>query len=472
MLNDVYQESPVDKGSHGGFARVATLRKEIMAKQPNTIFLFAGDTLSPSVASRTFRGKQMIAAWNAVSLDYATLGNHEFDFGTNVLLDRIAESKFKWICANVVDKRTGKIWAGLDPYVIRDVGGVKVGILGLLTPDTLKSSRPGPQIDIVDPCTTAQKYVPEMRAAGAQVIVALTHLALSQDKEVARCVPVDLIVGGHEHVILQSVVNGAPILKAGSDARHLGRIDIDYSEEDKKVRSVDWELIPVTDNVPEEPSVVTVVNEYEGKLEAELQQPVGETTVVLNALQADNQHKETNLGSFVADAYKEETGADVVIINGGSIRSNQLYGPGKLTRRDVLSILPFENPVVKIEVTGKTIREALEHGVAQVGKKSDGRFPQVAGLRFGYDASKPIGERVLSVSVGGRPLDEKELYSLATNTYVISGGDGYAMFKGAKYHIKPEEGNTEGVAVLNAILKSKVISPKTDGRIKRLDTAQ
>lgn len=471
MLNDVYQEAPVDKGERGGFARVSTLRKEVMAKQPNTLFLFAGDTLSPSVASRTFRGKQMIAAWNAIGLDYATLGNHEFDFGPNVLLERLADSKFKWVCANVIDKNTGKSFAGLPPYVIRDVGGVKIGIFGLLTPDTLHSSRTGPSVDILDPVVVAKRIVPEMRAQGAQVVIALTHLDLEDDKAVANAIPIDLIVGGHEHVVLQSVANGAPIFKAGSDARNLGRIDIDYSTQNHKLQSIDWELIPVTAKTPEDQEVVVVVEEYEGKLKNELDQPIGESSVVLDATQFSNQTKETNLGDFIADAYRDETGAQVVIFNGGSIRSNQTYGPGKLTRRDILSLLPFENPVVKLEVTGATIRQALEHGVAEVGHKSDGRFPQVSGLTFAYDASKPAGSRVTQISINGQPLKDNQKYSLATNTYVTSGGDGYTMFKNSKFLLKPEEGNAESVAVLNAITKQKSVAPKAEGRIKRLDNA-
>jgi 5'-nucleotidase len=470
MLNDVYQETPVDQGSRGGFARVATLRRDIMTKNPHAIFLFAGDTLSPSVASRTFRGKQMISAWNAVGLDVATLGNHEFDFGPNVLLERIAESRFKWVCANVIDKRTGELWGGLDPYVIKDVNGVKMGILGLLTPDTLRSSRPGPQIDITDPCEAAKKYVPKMRAEGAEIVVGLTHLNMAEDKELAYCAPFDVIVGGHEHVVLQSVANGATILKAGSDARWLGRIDVTYAPADKKVRSVDWELIPVSARIEDDPSVVMVVDEYESKLKTELEQTVGETSVMLDALQVNNQSRETNLGSFIADSYRAETGAYVVIFNGGSIRSNMSYGPGKLTRRDVLSILPFENPIVVIEVTGGTIRAALEHGVARIGAKSDGRFPQVSGLAFTYDASKPPGQRVVSTAANGQPLDEKKKYSLATNSYVTSGGDSYTMFADAKYLLKPEEGQAESVAFLNAIIKNKVIAPKVEGRIKRVDS--
>jgi 5'-nucleotidase len=450
-------------------ARVATLKKQIIAKQPNSLFLFSGDTISPSVASRTFKGKQMIAAWNALGLDYATLGNHEFDFGPEVLVQRITDSKFKWICANITDKTTGKPFDNIDRYVIRNVGGVNVGIFGLITPDTLRSSHTGPNVDILDPCKTAQQLVPEMRAHGAQVIIALTHLTMFQDKQVARCVPLDLIVGGHEHVVLQSVSGGAPILKAGSDAVNLGRIDITYSDAAKKVESIDWQLLPVNNKIQDDPAVAAVVNEYEGQLKAELDVPVGETTVELDATQLSNQTEETNLGDFIGDAYRADNGAEIALFNGGSVRSNTKYAPGKLTRRDVLSILPFENPIVKLEVSGAVVRQALEHGVATVGTKAGGRFPQVSGMSFSYDARKPPGSRVSDVLVNGKPLDDSRNYTLTTNGYITTGGDGYTMFKNAKYLLNEEDGNSESVALLNAITKAKVISPQVQGRIKRID---
>lgn len=471
MLNDVYQGQPVDHGSAGGLARVATLKKEILTKQPELLFLFAGDTISPSVASRTFRGKQMIEGWNAVGIDYATLGNHEFDFGPDVLLERIADSKFKWLCANVVDKSSGAPFANLKPYEIRQVNGIKVGVIGLLSQDTLRSSKVGPKLDILDPCMVAKKLVPEMRARGAEVIVALTHLSISDDKALTHCVPIDVVVGGHEHVVLQAVSAGTPILKAGSDARHLGRIDVNYQTADKKVQSIDWQLIPVTDKIKDDPEVAAVIQEYDSKLSTELDRPIAETKTEWDALQATNESRETNLGNLIADAYREETGADVAMFNGGSIRSNQTYGPGKLTKRDILSLLPFENPVVKIEVRGAVIQQALEHGVATVGIKADGRFPQVSGMTVEYDASKPVGTRVSKILINGKPLVADSKYTLATNGYVITGGDGYDMFKSAHFLLKPEEGNSEAVSLVNFISKAKQISPQIEQRVVRLDRA-
>src|SRR2546425_8210768 len=177
QVNDVYQFAPVDGGARGGLARVSTLRKQIMSESPHTLFLLAGDTISPSVESNTYQGKQMIDAWNTSGLDYATFGNHEFDFGPDVLRERIRESHFKWLAANVVDKKTGKLFADTPEFVVREFEGVKIGLFGIVLQETLQTSRPGPDVDILDPCATAARVVPRIHAAGAQVIVALTHLS-------------------------------------------------------------------------------------------------------------------------------------------------------------------------------------------------------------------------------------------------------------------------------------------------------
>src|SRR6185369_6922311 len=151
QVNDVYQFAPVDQGNAGGLGRVLTLRKSIQQQNPNTLLLLAGDTISPSVESITYKGAQMIEAWNAIGLDYATYGNHEFDFGPDVLAQRVTESKFGWIAANVIDKRTGQVFGGAKPYVVREFGGVKIGIFGLVLPETKTTSRPGPNVEFRSP---------------------------------------------------------------------------------------------------------------------------------------------------------------------------------------------------------------------------------------------------------------------------------------------------------------------------------
>jgi 5'-nucleotidase len=474
QVNDVYQFAPVDQGTRGGLARVLTLKKEIEQQSPNSIFLLSGDTISPSVESITYKGAQMIDAWNILGLDYSTFGNHEFDFGPDVLRQRMKESKFKWIAANVIDKKTGKPFGDAEPYVVREFQGVKVAIFGLTLEETAVTSRPGPDVQFLNPCDTARKLVAEIHERGIKTVVALTHLSMSEDKEVARCADIDVIIGGHEHTLLESASGGAPIFKMTADARELGQIDLNISKDTGAVESIDWRIIPVTDQTLNDPQFAALNTKY-GALIKDLATPVGRTNVPLEARSAVGRNQETNLGDFIADAFRTATGADVGLMNGGSIRADEIIAAGPLTKRDILSILPFKNKVVKVELSGATLREALEHGVARSAEDAEpGRFPQVSGIRFTFDARQPAGSRIVDLSINGKPLDPKRNYTLAAPDYVaIDGGDGYAMFKSARVLIPKDRAQFDSDVITAAIAaKKKIIAPKTDGRIKRLDQSQ
>jgi 5'-nucleotidase len=467
QVNDVYQFMPVDRGTQGGLARVSTLRKQIIKDSPNTLFLFSGDTISPSVESIKYKGQQMIDAWNNIGLDYATLGNHEFDFGPDELLKRIKESRFQWIAANVLDK-DGKSFGGMPPFVIREMDGIKLGIFGILLPATTTTSRPGPDVKILGSCETARRIVPQMRAAGAQVIVALTHLSMREDKELARCVPeIDLIIGGHEHTLLQSLAGRTPIFKMTADARQLGRFDLTVDRATGKLQSVDWEVIPVNDKIADDPGFAAITEKYKETL-ATYSELVGRTLVRLDARSEANRTGETNVGDFVADALREAVGADVALINGGSIRADTVFEPGALSKHDVLAILPFGTEVVKIEVSGATLRRALEHGVSQSEAGAEpGRFPQISGLRFSFDSRLAPGSRVTKVTINNQPLDDKKSYTLATNVYLLGGGDGYDMFKGARLLTKQGAGLADSEILRKAIQRApQGIAPQVDGRIE------
>ncbi|MGB7923864.1 MAG: 5'-nucleotidase C-terminal domain-containing protein [Pyrinomonadaceae bacterium] len=468
QVNDVYQFVPIDNGERGGLARVLTLRKRIAAESPNTLLLLSGDTISPSVESTIHEGQQMIDAWNAIGLDYSVFGNHEFDFGPATLLKRIKESRFVWLGANVVDKKSGKTFADTPPFVIREFEGVKIGIIGLVLPETKSTSRAGDDIEFLNVCETAKRLVPEIKARGAQVVVGLTHLSMKEDKELARCADLDVIIGGHEHSLLESLAVRTPIFKMSANAREMGSIQLNIDAATGKLESIDWKIIPVTKEIPDDPQFAPVTDKY-GKLLTELAERVGHTDVLLDAGSASNRTRETNVGSFVADAFRKATGADVALFNGGSIRADITINPGDLTRRDVLSILPYPNPVVKLEVTGAIIRAALEHGVSRSAEETEpGRFPQVSGLRFTFDARRPAGSRIVEVTVGGQPLNDKKTYTLATSTFLaVTGGDGYTMLRGLKMLITAEQGQPAPEVLRKAIASVKSIAPQTDGRIKR-----
>lgn len=471
QVNDVYQFAPVDQGKSGGLGRVLTLKKSIQQENPNTLFLMAGDTISPSVESITHKGAQMIEAWNAVGLDYATFGNHEFDFGPEVLVERIKESKFGWLAANVIDKRTGQPFGDAKRFVVREFGGVKVGLFGLVLPDTKTTSRPGDNVEFRSPCDTAKEVVSELHGQGVKVVVALTHLSMREDKEVARCAGVNLIVGGHEHTLLESHAGSAPIFKMTADARELGRIDLNISPAGE-LDSIDWKVIPVDSTTKEAPEFAAVYRKYANLL-TELAKPIGRTSVALDARSKENRTRETNVGNFITDAFRRATAADIGLMNGGSVRADTIIGPGRLTQRDLLSILPFKNKLVKIEVTGATLRAALEHGVSRIAPDAEpGGFPQVSGVQYSFDASRAPGSRLVDVKVNGLPLDNAKKYTLTTTTFIgLDGGDGYSMFKGATVIIPPDRAPVD-VDVVRKALGRRAIAPRVEGRIKRLDVAQ
>lgn len=473
-VNDVYQFAPVDGGKHGGLARLLTLKKEAVAENPNTIITLGGDTISPSVETRTYKGAQMIDAWNAVGIDYAVFGNHEFDVKTADLLLRMKESKFTWLGANVIDTKTDRIFADTPPYVVREIGGIKIGFIGLLLPETKQTSSMEDSLNVTDFCAVAKKLVKEMRRnAKVNAVVGLTHLSMTQDKQLAKCAQFDLILGGHEHSLLQSSSNGTPIFKMTADAREMGKFNLNFDAKTKRLESFDWEIVPVTDKIADAPEFAPVFEKYRDLLE-KLAERVGSTSVRLDALSLSSRTMETNIGNYIADAYRNAVGADVGFVNGGSIRADLTYEPGPLTKRDVLSILPFNNPIVKVEVSGKVLKQILEHGVARSGPGEDsepGRFPQISGLKFEYDPRKPSGSRVMSVTVDGQPLDDGKTYTVATSDFLVSrSGDGYTMFKDGKVVTNaataPKDSDAFEAAIRAA--PSATISPMLDGRIERL----
>jgi 2',3'-cyclic-nucleotide 2'-phosphodiesterase (5'-nucleotidase family) len=231
-----------------------------------------------------------------------------------------------------------------------------------------------------------------------------------------------------------------------------------------KELSMDWQAIPVTDAIKEDEAVAALVADYEKRLDASLSEVIGKTSVMLDARASTVRRTESNLGNFLADVYRETMGSDVAIINSGSIRSDATYEAGDITKKDVLTILPFENTLVKARITGEHLKRLLENGVSAAGQAS-GRFPQVSGMTFIYDASKPVGSRVVSIEVGGKPIEAASKYTIAVSAYVLGGGDGYD-FKGAEELVNAQSGPVEPDVVMEAIKKRGTIAPQVEGRIK------
>lgn len=468
-VNDVYQIAPIDsKAPRGGLARLATLAREIKHAQPATLLVFGGDTLSPSIESGLFQGRQMIAAWNAVGVDLAVPGNHEFDFGETAFRAALAESSFPWLAANLHAETP---LPNVRPGALRELGGVKVGVIGLLTPDTATLSKPGPNLRFEDLEAALRRETAALRAQGAVAIVALTHNNLDEDRRLAASGLVDLILGGHEHHFIAERVQGRPILKAGSDARDVihAKLRFERDERATRLREVVWEVLPLDGRWAEDGAVLALAADYERQIVGLLGESIGETAVPLDALGETLRTGESNIGNFAADAVRAAMGAEVAMLNGGGFRIDRVVEPGPLSRRDVLSLLPFQNPLVLLSITGVQLRAALEHGIdRRVSRGQSGAFPHVSGLRLRYDPKAPAGARIVAIEVGGKPLDTQARYTLATSNYLSGGGDGYALLKDLPV-LRPAEGSPiETEVVIDAIRHAGRIAPAVDGRMAEM----
>jgi 5'-nucleotidase len=461
QMNDVYTMVPID--GLGGLARVATQKQQLAAAGRTPYLVMAGDFLGPSVASSVFKGEQMIAALNAAGLDLATLGNHEFDFGDDVLIERMKEARFEWVVSNVVDTNTGQPLGGAAPYLVKTFGALKVGFLGLcldteeITADKLKHSR------IVDPLVAAAQYLPILKREGAAVIVAVTHLAFATDRALVEKFPeIDLVIGGHEHFLITSTENRTLISKAGSDAKALARIDVNRRPEGTVERF--YELLPVTSAIPDDPRTAAVIASYESRLSSELENVVGTARVPLDGISQHLRSAETNLGDVVADAMRAEAGADLVIINSGSIRGNRIFPPGPLRRRTLIEMHPFDNVIVKLSMPGRVVLQALNAGMEKL-PAAAGMFPQVSGMTLVVDAKAPPGDRVRDVRVNGQPLQMDRMYTVGIPDFIFRGGDGYTMFAGQHVLVGPEAGTPISAAIEKYVAAQREITQQIDGRI-------
>ena len=464
QINDAYVLEPVDGGRRGGMARLATLVKRMRAAHPNVVFAHAGDALSPSPMSTVLRGAQMIAVLNPLGLDVATFGNHEFDFGPAVLRERVAESRFLWLSANVVERASGRPFGGAARERLLERGGLRLGLFGLTTTEAASTSAAGPEVEFRDTEAEGKTVASDLRSRGAQLVVAITHQHMRADRALAAAADVDVILGGHEHEPLVAEEGKAVITKAGSDARYLVEVAV-WLRPDGALVERSWTFHEVSARLPEDPDVAAVVRAYETRLGRELDAEIGRTTVALEARRAPLRTQETNLGDFIADAMRIRLGADVALLNSGGVRTDRVVPAGPLTRRDVLGLVPFTNVVMKLAVSGARLHEALEQGLSRL-EREGGGYLQVSGLRLAYDPRLPAGRRVLAVEVGGAPLDPAKIYTAAVVDWIARGGDGVGALRDGRVLVDAMSGPLLSDVLLEAITARGRIAPAVDGRLR------
>jgi 2',3'-cyclic-nucleotide 2'-phosphodiesterase (5'-nucleotidase family) len=470
-VNDVYEISPV-KGQ-GGLAELMTLLRRERREHANTITTVSGDFLSPSILSGITKGAQMVALFNALGVDLVTFGNHEFDFGPEILKARMAEAKFPFLGTNVRDA-AGQPFGGAVATVIKQVGDVKIGFLGIATPESAVLSSAGPDIRFTDPVAASKAALAELRASGAHIVVALTHLGVEEDRALSRAVPgIDVILGGHDHEPVTFYEHGALLHKSGADARFLGAIDLDIRTEQTtggKLTTVrpSWRMIANAGVAPD-PEIAAIVKTYTDRLDSELGKVIGKTAVELDSRIDTVRTGEARIGNLIADALRDSLGADLAITNGGGIRGNRVLAAGSgLTRKDILTELPFGNLDILIELRGADLLAALENGVSAVEQKA-GRFPQISGMTVTYDPKAESGKRIRAVTIGGQKLAPDASYRVATSDYLAGGGDGYAALTRGKILSDTRFAQLLATAVGDYIERQGTVSPQLEGRITAHD---
>lgn len=465
LVNDI--DKMEGAGPRGGFARLAGVVEAERAMGGNLLYVHAGDTLSPSVMSAFDQGRHVIQLLNIAPPDVFVPGNHEFDFGPQVFRERMSEARFPLFAANLQGP-DGKPLPGFTAARMFEFDGVKVGLVGLAADDSKEKSSPGDLV-FLPTVETGIAEAGKLRQAGADLVIAVAHASRPKDRALFESRAADVILSADDHD-LNIFFDGKTLLAESKEqGEFITAIDlaIDVEEADGRRTVQWWPNFRLIDTATVEPSAAAAAKtrEFEEQLSKELDVAIGITETPLDSRRPTVRGGEAAIGNLIADAMRAAVDADIAIANGGGIRGNKEYAAGtRLVRRDILTELPFGNKTVLVEVTGATVLAALEHGVAKV-EEGAGRFPQISGLAVQVDLKKAPGSRVLAVEIGGKPLDMKAKYRLATNDFMLRGGDGYTMLADGEVILGELDGKLLADAVMSYIAKAGTVAPEVEGRM-------
>lgn len=471
----------------GGIARVKTKlderRNSLIKSDQNVIFVIGGDQFQGSLFYTTYKGKADVEFSNGLGIDALALGNHEFDDGPEVLAEYVKAANFPVISGNILIGANTPLGESVKPYVIKEIGGQKVGIVSSVATDTEELSSPGPGILFVDEVRALQGQVAELEEMGVNKIVLVSHVGFNRDKEIAAMVDgIDVIVGGHSNTLLSNVKKGAvdvyptmvenpsgiqvPIVQAYAYSKYLGELRVTF-DDDGKVLRANGEPHLLDASVAPDEGFVKRIAELGGPIEELKALVVGASSDAINGNRDQCRAQECQMGNLVADAMLDRVkgqGVQIAIQNGGGIRAS--IDSGEITMGEVLAVLPFQNTLATFEIKGSEVVAALENGVSQI-EDGAGRFPQVAGLSFNFDASAEAGSRVSNVMVGDgdekAPIDLDATYKAVSNNFMRNGGDGYSAFTTASNAYDYGPGLEQVVADYIAVNSPYV--PFVDGRI-------
>jgi len=480
------------KECFGGAARLKTAidqRRQALSGK-NVLLLNAGDNFQGSLFYTTYKGAAEAEFLNLMKFDAMTVGNHEFDDSEDGLATFLDKVQFPVVTANVKATAASKLGDRIKPSLVLDVGGQKIGIVGAVTNDTPELSSPGPNVTIADDVQSITAAVQDMKGQGVNKIIALTHVGYPRDLALIAKIPdVDVVVGGHSHSLLSNtdpkaegpyptMVNNpggykVPVVQAASYSKYLGDLVVNF-DDNGVVKDAKGDPILIDSTFTPDPAVVARVAELAKPIEELRKKVIGSSEGPIDGDRKVCRVKECSMGNLVADAILDRTknqGVTIAVQNGGGLRAS--IDGGEVTQGEVITVLPFQNTLATFQLKGEDVVKALENGVSQIDQGA-GRFPQVAGLKFSFDQSKPVGSRVSDVQVKDGdnfvPIDNAKTYSVATNNFMRAGGDGYSIFSTAgqnAYDYGPDLADVTA----EYVAAHSPYKPYTDGRITELAQA-
>ena len=479
----------------GGFSRLASAVRSIKEKYPAEVLVVnSGDSLTGKYFLQ-FKGEAVFSALTLMGIDAGTLGNHEFDRGADILAAALKYCRFPVVETNLKPITENPLAGLFVDAVVMQRNSLKIGILGLMTPVLpLISNAKGLKFaaNMAERArSAAEKLKKEQKA---DLVIALTHIGLEEDKALARKVPqIDVICGSHSHDLLktgQEVVLLRPdgsrtiIVQAGARGQYLGLLKLEL--ENGLIMGHQWEPIRVGATIIQAPDMEDLIRMYQKKMP--LKRVLTTSRVALDCLSETVRAREAAIGNLITDIIRQRFNTDMAFHNGGGIRGERVIPAGRITTEDIDTMLPFENRVVLLRLKGRVIKQALERGVAFLSPKQ-GAFLQVSGLRYEVNPKAtpqklrtdknriPIGirqpgSRIVNMEVlqkEGRyqPLDSERVYAVAVNSFLANGGDGYVMLKAARHRTATYVPLRS--AVTNRLDRSSFIAPKQEGRIRILD---
>lgn len=465
LTSDIYKMN--EQAGRGGYPRLAAIVKSERAANTNTIVIHAGDAFSPCLLCGIDQGAHVVDITNRLAPDIFVPGNHEFDFGRDNYLKRMAAAKFPVLAGNLRGT-DGKVIAGHADTRIITIGDLKIGFLGATAEDSYKKSNPE-DLKITAVVPTVAANAKALRAAGADIVVGVVHAAREIDMELYDSRIVDVLLSGDDHDLRMMYDGKTAMAEAGYDAQTV--VALDLAIEVKTVdgaRQVSWRPhFRLLDSAAVAPDaeMLAAVKGYEAELSRELDIPVATLASPLDSRNAAVRGAEAAIGNFIADAARAATQADIAVINGGGIRGGKQYAAGhQLTRRDVITELPFGNLNIVFELKGAEVRQMAEIGVAK-SPQAAGSFMHYSGMTVEADLKKPAGSRVTAIKVGGEPLSDTRTYKVAGSDFLQRGGDGYVMFKTARLAMRLEDAKLLANDVMVHARKLGTIDVKPEGRV-------